>query len=56
MFSEQHCLPSENGERNGFFALSLISCLCVDEGHLATTQSNYLKEVRSLSSFFILFS
>lgn len=35
---------------------TLTNKLWVNEGHLATTQSNYLKEVRSLSSFFILFS
>ena len=49
-------MPTGTGERERFFALSPISCLRVNEGHLATTQSNYLKEVRSLSSFFILFS
>lgn len=44
-------MPTGTGERERFFALSPISCLRVNEGHLATTQSNYLKEVRSLSSF-----
>lgn len=47
-------MPTGTGERERFFALSPISCLRVNEGHLATTQSNYLKEVRSLSSFFYI--